>query len=73
MPQALKDVVAAARRQARLEIRGFILARPELSYVAIGKLFGIGDDLVQGVATEFGLKRKRGPKLKKQPTVQQGE
>ena len=60
MPQTVKEAVAAARRAIRLEIRDTIVNRDDLSYTAIGRLFGISWWTVQQVANEFGVNRGQG-------------
>jgi len=63
MPQTVRDAVAAARRAIRVEIRDAIVGRDDLSYTAIGQLFGVSWWTVQQVANEFGVKRgPRGPR-----------
>jgi len=63
MPQTVKEAVAAARRSIRLEIRDTIVNRDDLSYTAIGRLFGISWWTVQQIANEFGVQRgPRGPR-----------
>ena len=66
MPQTLKETIRAARSKFDLEVRGVIISRPDLPYREIGKVFGVGYDVVQQVAKDSGLKRKTGPKAKKQ-------
>lgn len=63
MPQTVKEAVAAARRAIRLEIRDVIVGRDDLTYTAIGQLFGISWWTVQQIANEFSVNRgPRGPR-----------
>jgi hypothetical protein len=62
MPQTLKEAIRAAHLKFNLELRDFIVSRPDLSYTVAGEVFGVSYDFVQQVAREFGLTRKTGPK-----------
>lgn len=62
MPQTLKETIRAAREKFDLEVRDMIVSRPDLPYRDIGRVFGVGYDVVQRVAKDSGLKRKTGPK-----------
>ena len=50
IPQVIRDLVASK-----------IVSAPHLSYPEIGKEFGICSWMVCKIATDAGLKRKRGP------------
>lgn len=66
MPQTVREAVAAARRAIRLEIRDAIVGRDDLSYTAIGSLFGVSWWTVQQIANEFDVKRgPRGPRSRR--------
>jgi hypothetical protein len=59
MAKTYKQIVT----QFRTQVRDFIVARPELSYVQIAKQFGISEVTVHNIAVEFGVGRiKTGPK-----------
>lgn len=60
MPQTVREAVAAARRAIRIEIRDAIVNREDLSYTAIGRLFGVSWWTVQQIANEFDVKRGQG-------------
>lgn len=62
MPQTLKEAIRTAQSKFDLEVRDMIVSRPDLPYRDIGRVFGVGYDVVQRVAKDFGLKRKTGPK-----------
>lgn len=62
MPQTLKEAIRSAQSKFDLEVRDTVVSRPDLPYRDIGRLFGVGYDVVQRVAKDFGLKRKTGPK-----------
>lgn len=72
MPRTLKETIRAAQSQFDLEVRDMVVARPDLPYRDIGRVFGVSYDVVQRVAKEFALRRKTGPKPKKQFFGQQG-
>ena len=71
MVQTLKEVLKAAQLTFDLQVRDMVVARPDLPYRDIGRVFGVSYDVVQRVVNEFGLrgKRKTGPKPKKQAVV----
>lgn len=69
MPQTLREAIKSAQLKFDLEVRDMIVSRPDLPYGDIGRVFGVSYDVVQRVARDFGLKRKTGPKPKRQ-TVQ---
>jgi hypothetical protein len=66
MPQTLKEAIRAAQSKFDLEVRDMVVSRPDLAYRDIASVFGVSYDVVQRVAKEFGLKRKTGPKMRKQ-------
>ena len=66
MPQTLKETIKAAQLKFDLQVRDMVIGRPNLPYRDIGRVFGVGYDVVQRVAKDHGLKRKPGPKPGKQ-------
>jgi len=58
MPVTLSEM----RKRFRRQISAVIVCRTDLSYEKIGEMFGVTSMTVWGVAHEYGLRRKRGPK-----------
>jgi hypothetical protein len=63
--QSLTDAMRAARFQFDLKVRDTLIARPDLSYQQIGRLFSVSRDVIVRVAQQFGYRRKTGPKPQK--------
>jgi hypothetical protein len=61
MPATLTEI----RERFRRKIREVIASRADLTYAEIGAMFGVTSMTVWGVAHEYGLRRKRGPKPKR--------
>lgn len=73
MPQTVREAVRAARRAIRLEIRDAIVNRDDLSYTALGRLYGCSWWTVQQIANEFGVKRgPRGPRRRRKSVTLAG-
>jgi hypothetical protein len=66
MPVTLREM----RDEFRQQIRQAITSRGDLSYAEIGAMFGVTSMTVWGVAREYGLRRKRGPKPKSRSAAQ---
>jgi hypothetical protein len=64
MPLGLKDSLRMARLAKEQEIVTVLLQRPDLSYEAIGKLFGVSDWPIKQIVQKYQLSRPRGRKTK---------
>jgi hypothetical protein len=53
-----------AIRRIEVEVRDYIVSRPDLSYPVIGQMFGVSDDTILKIAKKFNLRRKVGRKNK---------
>ena len=60
----MPTTLAAIRERFRRQIWKTIASRADLTYAEIGAMFGVTSMTVWGVAHEYGLRRKRGPKPK---------
>lgn len=61
----LKDSLKIARLEKEQEILTVLLERAELSYEAIGKLFGVSEWPIKQIMRRNQLSRPRGRKAKK--------
>ena len=59
---ALKDSMKQARAVKEQEILSILIERPDLSYEAIGKMFGVSEWPIKQIVKKYNLNRKRGPK-----------
>ena len=62
MPVALKDSMKQARAVKEQEILSILIERHDLSYEAIGKMFGVSEWPIKQIVKKYNLNRKRGPK-----------
>ena len=64
MPVGLKDSIKMARLEKEQEIIAVLLQRPDLSYEAIGRLFGVSEWPIKQIVQKYQLSRPRGRKAK---------
>ena len=64
MPVGLKDSLKMARLAKEQEIVTVLLQRPDLSYEAIGRLFGVSEWPIKQIVKKHQLARPRGRKRK---------
>lgn len=64
MPVGLKDSIKMARLAKEQEIVTVLLQRPDLSYEAIGRLFGVSDWPIKRIVEKYRISRPRGRKAK---------
>jgi hypothetical protein len=64
MPIGLKDGLKVARLAKEQEIVTVLLERPDLSYEAIGRLFGVSEWPIKQIVQKYQLSRPRGRKAK---------
>jgi hypothetical protein len=64
MPIGLKDSLKMARLAKEQEILTVLLERPDLSYEAIGRLFGVSEWPIKQIVQQYQLSRPRGRKAK---------
>lgn len=69
MPVGLKESFKMARLAKEQEIVAVLLERPDLSYDAIGTLFGVSEWPIKQIAKKHRLSRPRGRKPKNITTV----
>ena len=62
MPVGLKDSLRTARLAKEQEILSILIERHDLSYEAIGKVFGVSEWPIKQIVKKYNLNRKRGPK-----------
>ena len=62
----MQATLTEIREHFRRKIREVIASRADLTYTEIGAMFGVTSMTVWGVAHEYGLRRKRGLKPRKQ-------
>jgi hypothetical protein len=65
MPIGLKDSLKMARLAKEQEIVSVLLKRPDLSYEAIGRLFGVSEWPIKQIVHKYQLSRPRGRKTKR--------
>ena len=64
MPIGLKDSLKMARLEKEQEIVNVLLERPDLSYEAIGKLFGVSEWPIKQIVQKHRMSRRPGRKTK---------
>jgi hypothetical protein len=64
MPVGLKDSLKMARLAKEQEIVTVLLQRPDLSYEAIGRLFGVSEWPIKHIVQKYQLSRRCGRKPK---------
>jgi hypothetical protein len=64
MPIGLKDSLTMARLAKEQEIVSVLLQRPDLSYEAIGELFGVSEWPIKQIVQKYRMSRRRGRKAK---------
>jgi hypothetical protein len=64
MPVGLKDSLKMARLEKEQEIVSLLLQRPDLSYEAIGRMFGVSEWPIKQIVRKHQLSRPRGRKAK---------
>ncbi|MBZ5720743.1 MAG: hypothetical protein LAO03_10220 [Acidobacteriia bacterium] len=64
MPVGLKDSLKMARLAKEQEIVTILLQRPDLSYEAIGRLFGVSEWPIKRIVEKYRISRPRGRKAK---------
>lgn len=69
MPIGLKDSLKMARLDKELEIVRVLLQRPDLSYEAIGELFGVSDWPIKHIVQKYHMSRRPGRKAKASATA----
>ena len=69
MTVGLKDSLKIARLAKEQEIVTVLLQRPDLSYEAIGRLFGVSEWPIKQIVQKYQLSRPRGRKAKNIPPV----
>lgn len=62
--QSVREQLETARFKVEAQVAEIVLARKDLSYEAIGKMFGISESTVKEIVKRRGVspERKRGPK-----------
>ena len=65
MPIGLKDSLKMARLAKEQEIVTVLLHRPDLSYEAIGELFGVSDWPIKQIVQKYRMSRRPGRKATK--------
>jgi hypothetical protein len=73
MPIGLKESVKMARLAKEQEIVTALLERPDLSYEAIGKLFGVSEWPIKQIVYKYHTSRCRGRKVKSVTSVAANE
>ena len=64
MPIGLKESVKMARLAKEQEIIVVLLQRPDLSYEAVGKLFGVSEWPIKQIVQKHRMSRRPGRKVK---------
>ena len=64
MPIGLKDSLKVARLAKEQEIVTVLLQRPDLSYGAIGELFGVSEWPIKQIVQKYRMSRRPGRKVK---------
>lgn len=64
MPIGLKESVKMARLAKEQEIVSLLLQRPDLSYEAVGELFGVSEWPIKQIVEKNRISRRRGRKPK---------
>jgi DNA-directed RNA polymerase specialized sigma24 family protein len=64
MPIGLKDSLKMARLAKEQEIVTVLLQRPDLSYEAIGKLFGVSEWPIKQIVQKYRMSRRPGRKAR---------
>jgi hypothetical protein len=67
MPIGLKDSLKMARLAKEQEIVSVLLQRLDLSYEAIGELFGVSEWPIKQIVQKYRLSRPRGRKQRTLP------
>ena len=62
MPIGLKESFKMARLAKEQEIVAVLLERPDLSYEAIGRLFGVSEWPIKQIVKKYQVSRPRGRK-----------
>lgn len=72
--QNVREQLRTARFKAESQVAEIVLTRKDLSYEAIGKMFGISESTVKEIIKRRGVnpERKTGPKPKNQRAVKRG-
>jgi DNA-directed RNA polymerase specialized sigma subunit len=65
MPIGLKDSLKIARSEKEQEIVRVLLQRPDLTYEAIGELFGVSEWPIKRIVQKYRMPRRPGRKAKK--------
>lgn len=65
MPIGLKESLMMARVAKEEEIVSVVLQRPDLSYEAIGELFGVSEWPIKHIVQKYRMSRRPGRKVKK--------
>jgi hypothetical protein len=63
MPIGLKDSLKMARLAKEQEIIRVLLQRPDLSYEAIGELFGVSEWPIKQIVQKYRISRRPGRKV----------
>ena len=73
--QSIREQLETARFNVEAQVAEVILSRKDLSYKAIGKMFGISESTVKEIIKRRGVnpQRKTGPKPKRQSAVKRGQ
>ena len=64
MPIGLKDSLKMARVKKEQEIVRLLLQRPDLSYEAVGELFGVSEWPIKQIVQRYHMSRRPGRKPK---------
>ena len=64
MPIGLKESVKMARLAKEQEIVRLLLQRPDLSYEAVGELFGVSEWPIKHIVQKYSMSRRPGRKVK---------
>ena len=64
MPIGLKDSLKTARLAKEREIVTVLFERPDLSYEAIGRLFGVSEWPIKQIVQKYRISRRCGRKVK---------
>jgi transposase len=64
MPIGLKDSMKMARLEKEQEIITVLLQRPDLSYEAIGEMFGVSEWPIKQIVQKYRISRRRGRKVR---------
>ena len=73
MPIGLKESLKIARFVKEQEVVSVLLQRPDLSYEAIGELFGVSEWPIKQIVQKYRISRRRGRKVKNITSVAASE